>query len=677
MSLEPAVQRAAGEPERLRRVAHVAGRARQRLLNEHPLHVLEAHLVERRGTVRPGAEPQVARSYRALLGHQHGPLDRVVELPHVPGPGIRPEGLHRVRREAANRLPVARGVAAPEMAGEQGNVLAPLAQRWQAEFDGIEAKQQVLPEFPHRRFGMDVRVRGRDDAHVHALRLGRANALELARLEHAQQLRLLRQGQIRNLVEKQRPALGELEPPDAIHLRVGEGPLHVPEQLALEQSVGNPAQVDGDEGPLGPARGGVQPAGDDLLASAVLAQDEHVGVRRADALHQLEHRLHGGRLGDQLGEALPAQRTVFALELLTATQRPTELDLGAECREQPAVVPRLLDEVARAAAHRLDGAVDAGPGGHHHDWGRGVEPLEPREQLESFRPGRRVAGVVQVDQEGVEVAGVQGGQHGARRGGGLHLVAFTLEEQLEGFEDVRFVVGDEDPGGSLAHGLKVSGVGGQGPGPARRGALTRPLGPRSATKIRSRPSGLFHYSVRSAAVGSTCMAWRAGTEQATSPTASSNAATVVRVAGSVGVTSYSMAARRRFASTAPTSPRTDPRPAIRKPRRITMRRTSRAVAPSAIRTPSSRVRWRTMVAMAPNRPTAASATALPAKTPSSSAFSRGCASGPSRYVPNGAALASATPGSASAITRRIVATSSAGGRVVRIASVSGSKGKNG
>src|SRR5207253_2889356 len=199
MSLEPAVQRAAGEPERLRRVAHVAGRARQRLLNEHPLHVLEAHLVERRGTVRPGAEPQVARSYRALLGHQHGPLDRVVELPHVPGPGIRPEGLHRVRREAANRLPVTRGVAAPEMAGEQGNVLAPLAQRWQAEFDRIEAKQQVLSEFPRRRFGMDVGVRGRDDADVHALRLGRADALELARLEHAQQLRLLRQGPMRSI----------------------------------------------------------------------------------------------------------------------------------------------------------------------------------------------------------------------------------------------------------------------------------------------------------------------------------------------------------------------------------------------------------------------------------------------------------------------------------------------
>src|SRR2546426_7359418 len=57
------------------------------LFRSHPLHVLEAHLVERRGAVRPGAEPQVARSHRAFLGHQHGPLDRVVELADVPRPG--------------------------------------------------------------------------------------------------------------------------------------------------------------------------------------------------------------------------------------------------------------------------------------------------------------------------------------------------------------------------------------------------------------------------------------------------------------------------------------------------------------------------------------------------------------------------------------------------------------
>src|SRR3989454_10251169 len=64
-----------------------------------------------------------------------------------------------------------------------------------------------------------------------------------------------------------------LEPADAIDFRIGEGTFHVPEQLALEQAVGNAPQVDGDERPLGPAGGGVQPAGDDLLAGAVHTED--------------------------------------------------------------------------------------------------------------------------------------------------------------------------------------------------------------------------------------------------------------------------------------------------------------------------------------------------------------------------------------------------------------------
>jgi len=145
--------------------------------------------------------------------------------------------------------------------------------------------------------------------------------------------------------------------------------------------------------------------------------------------------------------------------------------VGVECREQPAVVPRLLDEITSATAHRLDRAVDAGPGGHHHDRGRRVERLEARQQVEAFGAGGGVPRVVHVDQQGVEVALVERGKDGAGRGGGVHLVALALEKEFEGLEDVLLVVSDEDAGGCRRHGLKVSGVGGQGPGPA----LTRQL----------------------------------------------------------------------------------------------------------------------------------------------------------------------------------------------------------
>ena len=44
--------------------------------------------------------------------------------------------------------------------------------------------------------------------------------------------------------------------------------------------------------------------------------------------------------------------------------RAAGLDFLAQRREQVRVVPRLLHEVAHAAAHRLDGEIDAAPAGH-------------------------------------------------------------------------------------------------------------------------------------------------------------------------------------------------------------------------------------------------------------------------------------------------------------------------
>src|SRR5439155_521346 len=75
--------------------------------------------------------------------------------------------------------------------------------------------------------------------------------------------------------------------------------------------------------------------------------------------------------------------------------------------------------------------------------------------IEPFRPGRGVPGVVHVDQEGVEITSVEGGEDRAGRGRRLHVVAFTLEEQFQRLEDIRLVVSHQDPGGGGAHGSKV------------------------------------------------------------------------------------------------------------------------------------------------------------------------------------------------------------------------------
>src|SRR2546430_14196210 len=101
------------------------------------------------------------------------------------------------------------------------STLFPYTTLFRSDLDRVETKQQIFAEAAGLHLRVDVGVRGRYDAHVGTARAGRAHALVFARLEHAQQLRLLRQRQIRDLVEEQGAALGELDATDAIGLRVG------------------------------------------------------------------------------------------------------------------------------------------------------------------------------------------------------------------------------------------------------------------------------------------------------------------------------------------------------------------------------------------------------------------------------------------------------------------------
>src|SRR5947208_6181343 len=229
MPFEPAVQRAAREAERLGRLTDIARRACERLLNQHALDLFQTHLVERAGAIPATAQPKVARLDASALRHEHSSLDRVIELPHITGPRMAEQQLHGIWREFLRRFAVAGGVAAQEIRGEQRDIGAPLAQRRESDLDRVETKQQILAEAPGFHLGLDVGVGGCDDAYVRTPRARGAYALVLAGLEHAQQLRLLRHRQIRDLVEEQRAALGELEATDAIRLRVGERATHMPE----------------------------------------------------------------------------------------------------------------------------------------------------------------------------------------------------------------------------------------------------------------------------------------------------------------------------------------------------------------------------------------------------------------------------------------------------------------
>ena len=103
----------------------------------------------------------------------------------------------------------------------------------------------------------------------------RADRIDLAFLDRAQELDLRGQRQFADLVEEQRAAGGFDELAGMALGRAGERALLVAEQDRLDEVVGDGAAVDRDERLGAALAGAVDGARDQLLADAGLALDQH------------------------------------------------------------------------------------------------------------------------------------------------------------------------------------------------------------------------------------------------------------------------------------------------------------------------------------------------------------------------------------------------------------------
>src|SRR4029077_12822711 len=149
-----------------------------------------------------------------------------------------------------------------------------------------------------------VAVRGRHEAHVHLDGPGAAQAFELLLLEHAEQLGLQLRGDVADLVEEQGPPVRQLESPDFLADGPGEGAFLVAKQLALQQSSGDGRTIQFDKGTALPRAQVVNGAGDQLLAGAGFAPNEHRGASGGDRLYLTENAAEGSAIPDDLPEVV-------------------------------------------------------------------------------------------------------------------------------------------------------------------------------------------------------------------------------------------------------------------------------------------------------------------------------------------------------------------------------------
>src|SRR4029077_8395207 len=104
---------------------------------------------------------------------------------------------------------------------------------------------------------------------------------------------------------------------------------------------------------------------DQLFAGAALSLHEHGRVRRRDAREPRGELVHRGAAADERGEAGAAVE-VDGEQLVRVDETPA-LERLLYAVRQLALFERLREVVIRAAAHRLDRALDAAVRGHHDD----------------------------------------------------------------------------------------------------------------------------------------------------------------------------------------------------------------------------------------------------------------------------------------------------------------------
>ncbi len=275
--------------------------------------------------------------------------------------------------------------------------------------------------------------------------LGRAEPPHLAALEGAEELDLERAGHLRDLVQEQGAAVGLLEEAELVHGGAGEGAPHVAEELGLEQGLRHRAAVHGHERARRARAGVVHGLGDDLLARAGLALDQERGVGGGDALDEVQHRVHGGRLRDEPGEPI-ALAELGAQVLVLPAQGPAGQRLVDTVIELVWLLA-FLEVVQRPEADGLLGGFPLGVGGEQDHFGRRGMGLGRPQHVQAVAVRHAEIGDDEVEDFLREALGRGGDAVGLQ-----DAMAALAEEQRQGGSRRGLVVHDQE----VCHGQAAS-----------------------------------------------------------------------------------------------------------------------------------------------------------------------------------------------------------------------------
>ncbi len=224
-----------------------------------------------------------------------------------------------------------------------------------ADLDRTEAVEEIFAEAAGKDFGAKVSIGGGNQADVHMPHFRRADALNFAVLNDAQELRLHLQRGLADFVEKHSTAVGVFEEAGASIRRASECAADVTEELAFEKRVNERGAIADGETLLSDRAHVVQGASDELLARAGGAGDENIRVVARDLFRQVKNFKHCRTSPDDAVELEILEETI--LEIAYVRSLREQLSEIVECFRQAREIQRLRKVIVGAAFDGVDGSI--------------------------------------------------------------------------------------------------------------------------------------------------------------------------------------------------------------------------------------------------------------------------------------------------------------------------------
>ena len=107
------------------------------------LHFFDAHIFQARAA-GACAQREIGRLDAAVLRHQDGALDNVIQLADIALPGMLQHRIQRRAIEPADAFAIALRMRGQKMVWPAADIFAPFAQWRQMNLDGVQPEQQIL-----------------------------------------------------------------------------------------------------------------------------------------------------------------------------------------------------------------------------------------------------------------------------------------------------------------------------------------------------------------------------------------------------------------------------------------------------------------------------------------------------------------------------------------------------